>query len=92
MVKKLIFAPVCILGTDLPISISGHQVVTSSDKQVLYTVGQTNLDFKYIFMHSCNGTLDNCKWETADVKLQYGRYSAVAMLMPDELINKLCVV
>ena len=79
-----------ILGADLPISIGGHQVMASSDKQALYTIGNTDSDFKDLYKYSCNGTINDCKWMEMDLKLKYGRYSTVVMQIPNELVNKLC--
>ena len=77
-------------GPDLPVSVSHHQLVASTDKTCLYTIGNTGSNGKDIYKLSCAGVISDCLWTKADVQLKYGRFSPVAMYVPEALVSKLC--
>ena len=84
---------VFILGVDLPVGIYGHEIVASKDNKVLYTIGNAysyDDKDKDIYKFACTNSITNCSWTKILTQLQYGRYAAVAMTIPDTLAAKLC--
>ena len=82
---------VFILGVDLPVDIESHEIVASKDNKVLYTIGNHFPHYnKDIFKFECTNSITNCSWTKIPTQLQYGRYAAVAMTIPDTLAAKLC--
>ena len=77
-----------ILGKDLPVPHVGHQMVSSSNKQALYTIGTYGR--KDIYRFSCNESITDCEWSKLENRLQHDRYFHVAFNIPDKLAKKLC--
>ena len=81
---------VFILGVDLPVNHGFHEMVASNDNKYLYTIGNgyssNNND---IFKFACTNSITNCSWTKLETKLQIGRYSTVAIPLPDSMANKL---
>ena len=82
---------VFILGVDVPVRITSHEIVAFEDKTALYTIGNGNSsNNKDIYKFECINSITDCSWTKIPTQLQYGRYSTVAMPIPDELANALC--
>ena len=80
---------VFILGVDLPVDLAAHEIVAS--KGNLYTIGNAASSYKNdIYKFECINSITDCSWTKIPTQLQYGRYSTVAMPIPDELANALC--
>jgi len=83
-------------GPEAPIELRYHQMVASSDKTKLYTIGNLSHDKnKKIFEFSCTEKCKNCpftkcKWTEMATKLKEGRFGAVAFPISDELTKKIC--
>ena len=82
---------VLILGVNPPVKIRMHEIVSSKDKQALYTIGNSeDSNNKDIFKFACTNTINDCKWTKAPTQLQHGRYFTVAIPIPEALVNKYC--
>ena len=78
-------------GTDLPVPLHDHQMVSSPDKQYVYTIGNDATSYnKDIYKYSCNGDITQCGWTKIETQPHYGRERFVAFAIPDSLANKLC--
>ena len=89
MLSKSNFANGWVQGVDLPVEISHHALVASSDKKFLYAIGSAGSNINDIYKLSCQSNRD-CQWTEAETKLKYGRFGGVAMHIPDDLASKLC--
>ena len=84
------------VGTDLPVPIYDHQMVSSPDNQYVYTIGtagwcnSVRCNTKEIYKYSCNGRIIDCEWTKIETQLKYGRTGHVAFAIPNFLANKLC--
>ena len=79
------------VGTDLPVPIYDHQMVSSPDKQYVYTIGNDETSYnKDIYKYSCNGDITQCGWTKIETQPHYGRERFVAFAIPNSLANKLC--
>ena len=76
------------LGPNIP-NIAYHNMVVSTDKRLLYTLGGGSSG-KNIYQFSCSGGITTCKWVKNAVQLKNARYAAVAFTIPDALAYKLC--
>ena len=81
-----------ISGNDMPVSKSYFQMVSSADKKSLYAIGGASgkESGKEIYKFSCTGSINNCQWQKSNTALKYGRYSFVAIPIPNSLADKLC--
>ena len=73
--------------------LGGNQMVASSDKTKLYTIGnKDSAHSKKIFEFSCpEKSIMKCKWrEMPLTKLKEEREGAVAIPISDELAKKIC--
>jgi len=78
-------------SVDLPVNHAQHDIVASKDTKVLYSIGNGITSFsKDIYKFACTNSITNCSWTKILTQLQYGRYAAVAMTIPDTLAAKLC--
>ena len=78
-------------GADLPVPLHDHQMVSSPDKQYVYTIGNDETSYnKDIYKYSCNGDITQCGWTKIETQPHYGRERFVAFAIPDSLANKLC--
>ena len=77
------------LGPNIP-NIAYHNMVVSTDKRSLYTIGGSGGNGKNIYQFSCSGGITTCKWVKNAVQLKNSRQNAVAFTIPDALAYKLC--
>ena len=79
-------------GTDLPVPIYDHQMVSSPDKQFVYTIGNEHQGSnKVIHKYTCpNNDIKKCQWNKIETKLKYGRERLVAFAIPNDLANMIC--
>merc|ERR1719225_1655346 len=81
-------------GAQLPVHIRNHQMVTSPNKQFVYTIGNefTGYDInKDIYKYACqNNDIKHCVWTKAKTKLEYGRERLVAFGIPNSLAERIC--
>ena len=79
-------------GTDLPVHISDHQMVTSPDKQFVYTIGNDFTAYdKEIYKYTCqNNDIKQCIWTKSKTKLKYGRRYLVAFGIPNSWAKNIC--
>jgi len=78
-------------SVDLPVELEWHEIVAS--KGFLYTIGGYIDDSigNDIYKFECTNSITNCSWNKIPTKSQQNdRYYTVAMLIPNELANKLC--
>ena len=88
MKRHIIYTDIFILGPDSPNVLVDHQMVASSDKTKLYTIGnRIEADNKKIFQFSCE---NGCVWKELTTKLKKGRMGAVAFPISNELTQKIC--
>ena len=77
-------------GAQLPVHMLDHQMVSSPDKQSVYTIGNEHQTYdKDIFKYTCQNK-DNCHWTKAKTKLKYGRERLVAFGIPNSLAKTIC--
>ena len=83
-------------GTDLPVHISDHQMVTSPDKQFVYTIGNGFRPYdkessQEIYKYTCqNNDIKQCIWTKSKTKLKYGRRYLVAFGIPNSWAKNIC--
>ena len=72
--------------------LRGHQMVASSDKTKLYTIGNGEAAHdKKIFQFSCEDkSMTKCKWTEMQTKLKEGRIGHIAFPISNELTEKIC--
>ena len=88
MKRHIIYTDIFILGPDSPNVLVDHQMVASSDKTKLYTIGnKISADNKRIFQLTC---WPLCVWKEMKTKLKEGRYGHVAIPISNELTKKIC--
>ena len=83
-------------GTNLPVGISEHQMVTSPDKQFVYTIGNGFRPYdkessQEIYKYTCqNNDIKQCIWTKSKTKLKYGRRYLVAFGIPNSWAKNIC--
>ena len=73
----------------MPIGHRDFQLVASSDKLHLYTIGNDGSD-KDIYQFSCKDSINDCRWAKTETETKHKIFNLVAMTIPNPLANKLC--
>lgn len=94
LTRLFIYQYIIILAPDSPVPLYYHQMVASSDKTKLYTIGNHYYPSwinKKIFEFSCEDkSVTKCKWTEMVTKLKDDRFFHVAFPISNELTEKIC--
>ena len=80
------------IGADLPVPILYHQMVSSPNKQFLYTIGNRYDTYsKDIYRYACpTKDIKKCQWNKINTKLKNGRRRLVAFPIPNSMVKRIC--
>ena len=70
------------------LEVFGGRLMPAFNNGALFAIGNYNTPNVYKF--SCEGDIGNCKWDLTGIKLVDYRSSLVAMVIPNDMANKLC--
>ena len=87
--NEILFLNRFFAGTDLPIGHHDFQLMASTDKLHLYTIGNERSG-KDIYQFSCTDSINDCRWAKTETETKHTIFNLVAMTMPNASANKLC--